>query len=654
MPNLRITVESSAGTLYGPPILTAQSWKSVSRVDKAGTISTLVPAADPRAAVLSEKRVIRCYTQVNRQRTNVATGIIDSLVEGPQIGGASTLQVSGPDLLDELTTRSVQGLDLSSGGAAIPIRTALASIMALAPSTGGGWTIDTTTYGSTGATHTNTTVDNVTNVTNFAIGDGIAGSGIAAGTTITNIVGTTITLSAAATATATGVQLSHPIFLQFAQERVLEALTKVAAQFSEHFRLGSGRSVVYLYKQRPSSGVRLVSRGDPTALESRTDIGILTTAPQRTRDASDLWTRIYPFGGGNNTARTSILTTTRFAAPGTGTATADYAVTLTMPTGSAATFTLHIEANTPTSCYIRNDTAEAIYGRIDAPSQSFKDTSDPGTNTASATAAANAVFDQALSVLKQHSAIQYTYKLSVTGLSVVLVPGTTIDVVYRQTVDGYRATDINTIRDASPLFILETTTQINLDGVRTSDLTVATVDRWPETMATTIQQVVSKQQSMDAHLQRVPQAQAATVPSNTYSAQGTSSVGLATISGTWGTVALDTLVDGSSSVVSGNRLNVIVAGRYAITANVSFPANATGARGIRFRKNGNNALIVGEELRGNAGAGDATVISLKAAEVKLAAGDFIHLQAYQTSGAGMTIDVNSFSPLASLTFLGTN
>jgi len=55
---------------------------------------------------------------------------------------------------------------------------------------------------STGDTHSNTTVDNVTTVSNWAIGDWIRGSGIPDSTRITNIAGTTITLSRHATATA--------------------------------------------------------------------------------------------------------------------------------------------------------------------------------------------------------------------------------------------------------------------------------------------------------------------------------------------------------------------------------------------------------------------------------------------------------------------
>ena len=50
-------------------------------------------------------------------------------------------------------------------------------------------------------------MDNVTTVANWAIGDYIRGAGILADTRIVNIVGTTITLSKAANATAAGVAL---------------------------------------------------------------------------------------------------------------------------------------------------------------------------------------------------------------------------------------------------------------------------------------------------------------------------------------------------------------------------------------------------------------------------------------------------------------
>lgn len=60
---------------------------------------------------------------------------------------------------------------------------------------------------TTGDTNSNTSLTNVANAAAWSIGDPIRGTGIPAGAYITNIVGTTITISKAATATAVGVRL---------------------------------------------------------------------------------------------------------------------------------------------------------------------------------------------------------------------------------------------------------------------------------------------------------------------------------------------------------------------------------------------------------------------------------------------------------------
>ena len=60
---------------------------------------------------------------------------------------------------------------------------------------------------TTGDTSTSVTIVNVTNPTSWAIGNKILGSGIPIGTYITNIVGTTITLSKATTTTVVGTRL---------------------------------------------------------------------------------------------------------------------------------------------------------------------------------------------------------------------------------------------------------------------------------------------------------------------------------------------------------------------------------------------------------------------------------------------------------------
>jgi hypothetical protein len=62
---------------------------------------------------------------------------------------------------------------------------------------------------ATGNTHSNMTIDNVTNVSNFAVGDYIQGPGIGINTCITAISGTTLTTSRSASATANGVNICN-------------------------------------------------------------------------------------------------------------------------------------------------------------------------------------------------------------------------------------------------------------------------------------------------------------------------------------------------------------------------------------------------------------------------------------------------------------
>lgn len=71
------------------------------------------------------------------------------------------------------------------------------------------WSAIPTGWG-TGDTHSNTTLDNVTNISAVQKGMFITGTGIPAGTTIASISGTTITLSQAATSTNVGVVLKDP------------------------------------------------------------------------------------------------------------------------------------------------------------------------------------------------------------------------------------------------------------------------------------------------------------------------------------------------------------------------------------------------------------------------------------------------------------
>lgn len=106
-----IDIEDSAGNKLGPgPIATATSWQSTPRLDEAGTFSFEMPATDPQAALLANKRIARCWGIVDGVVTELGAGVIDEIAV--QLGDPTVLRISGPDLLAELAGRTVGSLHI--------------------------------------------------------------------------------------------------------------------------------------------------------------------------------------------------------------------------------------------------------------------------------------------------------------------------------------------------------------------------------------------------------------------------------------------------------------------------------------------------------------------------------------------------------------
>jgi len=109
MTQIWLDVTTAAGTAYGAgPITTATEWRQRRVLDKAGEFSFSMPASDPQAALLANRRYVHCYGVVDDAVTELGSGIIDRIetrVEDPAV-----LQVSGPDLLAELGARIIPEL----------------------------------------------------------------------------------------------------------------------------------------------------------------------------------------------------------------------------------------------------------------------------------------------------------------------------------------------------------------------------------------------------------------------------------------------------------------------------------------------------------------------------------------------------------------
>lgn len=95
--------------------------------------------------------------------------------------------------------------------------------------------------------------------------------------------------------------------------------------------------------------------------------------------------------------------------------------------------------------------------------------------------------------------------------------------------------------------------------------------------------------------------------------------------------------DGMHDLVTNNsRLTAQTPGKYEVWAQVSFAANATGRRTARLVVNGTAGGSFGQtEPTTNTVASGATAVVIPAQELTLNVGDFIEVQAFQSSGASL-------------------
>lgn len=131
-----IDVLDAAGNRIGDgPIISATSWESVRRLDRAGEFRFSMPAHDKRSQFVQAKRRVICRAITPTGPVDFGGGIIDRISYKPTINGLE-MEVGGDDLLRELAGRSVQFSNYSSGGNPVTHVNALATTFGFAPA---GW-----------------------------------------------------------------------------------------------------------------------------------------------------------------------------------------------------------------------------------------------------------------------------------------------------------------------------------------------------------------------------------------------------------------------------------------------------------------------------------------------------------------------------------
>ncbi|MCX7851798.1 MAG: hypothetical protein N2383_03340 [Caldilineales bacterium] len=107
------------------------------------------------------------------------------------------------------------------------------------------------------------------------------------------------------------------VYLEFAQESVLEALNRLAEQTGEHFIAGYGgsREVVWLGFDRPASAVYAVGGTPQAAMQERPEVAVLLSLAE-VGEASELASRVYPYGAAFGNRRITLAACTRAAPAG--------------------------------------------------------------------------------------------------------------------------------------------------------------------------------------------------------------------------------------------------------------------------------------------------------------------------------------------------
>ncbi len=142
--------------------------------------------------------------------------------------------------------------------------------------------------------------------------------------------------------------------------------------------------------------------------------------------------------------------------------------------------------------------------------------------------------------------------------------------------------------------------------------------------------------------------------SNRPVAGATSSTAQAIANATWTAVAFSTEVEDTDGMVNlatiNDRFVCVTPGRFTFSGSATIAANSTGFRGVRLsHRTAANALIksVYPDLRGAVAAPTVTEMSVTG-QITLAAGEYVALEVYQSSGAPLSTAAGSGSTFVRL------
>jgi len=411
------------------------------------------------------------------------------------------------------------------------------------------------------------------------------------------------------------------IFHQFEGETVLEAFVKLAELTGEHFRLGDGRKVVWLQDHQTASGVRSIQGGDPLSLEANNDICLILDL-QEEQDSYECYIgHVYAWGAGEGAAR---ITLNGAAAPPAG----------------------YLISHDSKGYYLEHTATWTAYG-IESY-QSWKDVKDP-----------DSLREMAYEWLRRRITAGKTYRMSVTQLNKTVSVGGTIYVVYKRVVDGYVEVDIH-----SNLVVLEATTRLDENGLRTVDMKLGTIDRWPDSDSLQMVGGLGMGTAFASHAQPLNGADiTGTIPPGTHNHPHTDITDwytAAPILARYSTDAGQSIPDSAVTIVNfedvtydqnslvtvgaGWKFTAATAGYYVVEAMVLFAATNTWADTecgeLALFKNGGWFCML--DRKDNYSSASIVYMALGGGDlVYLAVGDMLDVRIYQNSGAALALYNNT-------------
>jgi len=296
------------------------------------------------------------------------------------------------------------------------------------------------------------------------------------------------------------------VYAKFRHESVLAALIAVAQAAGEHFRLGTGRTLEWVNGTWEPSDIHAVyGAPNPVSVEERTEIAQIASIEKIT-DSQDIVNRVFLYGAGEGDSRLDLSAADEFPDGNSlhdgleGTAAGGpYRKTGIFSGECIVNKSIQSSAAYDNCQNFLMDLDSVLAYNINEMALTFKNLSPLSNTNADMTSAANQLLRSGFQWMKTRTNPQDFYQLSLRGVQGAVKVGETFRVTARRYMDGQEVIDID-----ETLNVLEATTEVAIDGLRTVGLMVSTTDRYPSNDTSVLVESLAEAVVSQAHQQISP------------------------------------------------------------------------------------------------------------------------------------------------------